>query len=201
VWLTESAEPEPAATETLLAAAVEAQGGDTLQSKERPFDHPRISTVEYAGNDDFAAIYNIAPVLPGHSLIVPRRHVERLRFLSEDEACRFFMFARKVTEFLVAHFKAEGFDWTIQDGLSAGQTVGHVHLHVIPRWPDDLPSPGSWYSRLKLPITTSPNGVIDSEARPRLSEADLHKIVVSLGAAATEAGISESAPPTASPAP
>lgn len=159
-----------------------------------PFDHPRIGATEYAGNDDFAAVYNIAPVLPGHSLIVPRWHVERLGALSEDEACRFFMFARKVTEFLVAHFKAEGFDWTIQDGLSAGQTIGHVHLHVIPRWSGDLPSPGSWYSRLKLPIATDLNGVIDSEARPRLSEADLRKIVASLGVAAAEAGISGASP-------
>ncbi len=162
---------------------------DSQHPKECPFDYPRIRTTEYAGNDDFAAIYNIAPVLPGHSLIVPRRHVARLGFLSEDEMCRFFTFARKITEFLVVQFEADGFDWTIQDGLSAGQTVGHVHLHVIPRWPDDLPSPGDWYSLLKLSIRASPNGAIDSESRPRHSEADLFKIVNSLGTAAAEAGI------------
>ncbi|MGH8603968.1 MAG: HIT family protein [Gammaproteobacteria bacterium] len=169
---------------------------DTQNENTCPFDDPSIRTTEYAGNDVFAAIYNIAPVLPGHSLIVPRKHVERLGLLSEDETCRFFTFARKITEFLVAHLHAEGFDWTIQDGMSAGQTIGHVHLHVIPRWPGDLPSPGDWYRRLKLPITSSLNGGIDSEARPRLSETDLHKIVASLGAAATEAGISASAPPS-----
>ncbi|MBW0010761.1 MAG: HIT family protein, partial [Pseudonocardiales bacterium] len=129
---------------------------DTQNEKECPFDHPGVRATEYAGNDDFAAVYNIAPILPGHSLIVPRRHVERLGLLSEDEMCRFFAFARRITGFLLAHFTAEGFDWAIQDGVSAGQTVGHVHLHVIPRWPGDLPSPGDWYSRLRLPITTSP---------------------------------------------
>ncbi|MGH3827389.1 MAG: HIT family protein [Pseudonocardiaceae bacterium] len=154
-----------------------------------PFDHPGICATEYAGNDDFAAIYDVAPILPGHTLIVPRRHVARLRFLGEDESCRFFAFAHNVTRFLVAHFEAEGFDWAMQDGVSAGQTVGHVHLHVIPRWPGDLPSPGDWYSRLQLPITTSPHGAGDSAARLRLNETDLFKIVASLRTAATEAGI------------
>ncbi|MGH3853419.1 MAG: HIT family protein [Pseudonocardiaceae bacterium] len=162
---------------------------DTRHEIECPFDHPRIRAVEYAGNDDFAAIYDIAPILPGHTLIVPRRHVARVGLLDDDETCRFFAFAHKITRFLVAHFEAEGFDWAIQDGVSAGQTVGHVHLHVIPRWPGDLPSPGDWYSRLQLPVSTSPHGAGGSDMRPRLSEADLRKIVTSLRTAATEAGI------------
>lgn len=159
------------------------------REQECPFDYPRIRVAEYAGSNNFAAVYNIAPVLPGHSLVVPRRHVETLRFLSDGEVCRFFIFAHRVTKFLLAHFKADGFDWTIQDGVSAGQTVGHVHLHVIPRWVGDLPSPGDWYSRLELPITSSRDGIIDSEARPRLSDAELNKIVASLRAAAAEVGI------------
>jgi bis(5'-adenosyl)-triphosphatase len=162
---------------------------ETRHEIECPFDHPRIRVTEYAGNDDFAAICDIAPILPGHTLIVPRRHVARVGFLGEDETCRFFAFAHKITRFLVAHFKAEGFDWAIQDGVSAGQTVGHVHLHVIPRWPGDLPSPGDWYARLQLPVITSPHGAGGSAKRPRLNEADLCKIVTSLRVAATEAGI------------
>ena len=147
---------------------------------ECPFDHPAIRSVEYAGDDEFAAIYNIAPILPGHSLIVPRRHVERLALLKDDEVCHLFLFARRVTDFLSAHFQADGFDWTIQDGASAGQTVGHVHLHVVPRRPEDLLSPGGWYMRLRSPI--------DSEARPRLSNSELNRIVTVLRSAATEAG-------------
>ena len=165
-----------------------------LQSEQGcPFDHPGIRISEYADDGEFAAVYNavynIAPVLPGHSLIVPRRHVERLGLLSDNEVCHFFTFARRVTDFLLSHFKADGFDWTIQDGMSAGQTVGHVHLHVIPRWPDDLPSPGDWYERLRLPIATKPNGVIDSTVRPLLNHSELNTIVTSLRSAATEVGI------------
>jgi len=154
-----------------------------------PFDHPGIQVTEYAGDDDFAAIYNVAPILPGHSLVVPRWHVERLMLLSKDEICRFFTFAGKVTNFLMFHFKAEGFDWAIQDGMSAGQTVSHLHLHVLPRWSGDLPSPGDWYSRLKLPIIANLQNTTDSEGRTRLHETDLRKVVAALRAAATGYGL------------
>ena len=163
---------------------------NSRNAQECPFDHPGVRTTEYVGNEQFAAIYNIAPVLPGHSLVVPRRHIERLALLRDNEVCYFFIFARRITEFLLSQFKADGFDWTIQDGMSAGQTVGHVHLHVIPRWLNDLPSPGDWYARLKLPIVTNTDGVIDSEVRPRLSRAELNAIVTSLRAAATGLEIS-----------
>jgi bis(5'-adenosyl)-triphosphatase len=155
-----------------------------------PFDHPGIRAAEYAGDDEFAAIYNIAPVLPGHSLVIPRRHVERLGLFSDIEVCHFFTLVRRITDFLSSNFKADGFDWAIQDGMSAGQTVGHVHLHVIPRWFGDLPSPGDWYRRLNLPIATNSAGAIDSDVRPRLSDAELNTVVTSLRAAATEMRIS-----------
>ena len=161
-----------------------------MGGQECPFDHPGIRMAEYAGNEEFAAIYNMAPVLPGHSLVVPRRHIERLGLLDDNQVCHFFVFARRITEFLLSCFGADGFDWTIQDGMSVGQTVGHLHLHLIPRWLDDLPSPDNWYARLKLPIATNSNGAIDSEVRPRLSDAELSAIFTSLRAAAADVGIS-----------
>src|ERR1041385_9572891 len=88
-----------------------------------PFDRERITRPTLAGNDRFAAIYNVAPIVPGHSLVVPRRHVERFMGLNESELCQFFVFARRVTDMLMAAFEADGFDWSIQDGESAGQTV------------------------------------------------------------------------------
>jgi diadenosine tetraphosphate (Ap4A) HIT family hydrolase len=106
--------------------------------------------------------------------------------------CHFFTFARRITNFLSSHFKADGFDWAIQDGMSAGQTVGHVHLHVLPRWFGDLPSPGDWYRRLKLPIVTSSAGIIDSDVRPHLSGAELNTVVTSLRAAAQKRGLARS---------
>src|SRR5262249_44892582 len=157
--------------------------------QECPFDYPGIRGAEYAGDERFAAIYNIAPVLPGHSLIIPRWHVARLGDLSEEESRRFFVFAGRVTKFLVAHFQGDGFDWSIQDGWTAAQTVEHIHLHIIRRWQGDLPAPGDWYARLQMPIATTGGGPIGSDVRPRLSDLDLDKIVGALSVAADKAGI------------
>jgi bis(5'-adenosyl)-triphosphatase len=152
-----------------------------------PFDGDNIRPAEYFGTDRFAALYNIAPIVPGHSLLIPRRHVARLLELTDDEVQEFFLLARGITRFLVAQFTAAGFDWSIQDGQAAGQTVPHVHLHIIPRWPHDLPSPGGWYDRLKLPVSASADEVIDSALRPRLSPAELSRVVNRLAAEASTA--------------
>lgn len=142
-----------------------------------PFHGEAIRRSEFAGDAQCAAIYNVAPILPGHSLIIPRRHVTRMADLGDGEICHLFVFARRITQFLVAEFGADGFDWSVQDGASAGQTVQHVHLHVIPRWPSDLPEPGDWYRRLYGPFETDGDGMIDSASRKRLSEDEMDRIV------------------------
>jgi bis(5'-adenosyl)-triphosphatase len=163
-------------------------------SSNCPFDAPEIRSTEYVGDERFAALYNIAPILPGHSLVIPRRHVERVALLGEDELGDLFIFARDVTKFLQQHFNAEGYDWTIQDGRSAGQTIDHVHLHVIPRWLGDLPTPGDWYLRLKLPSMSEIGTLPDSDTRPRLEAAELEKIVSELRIAAVRYGLPKRQP-------
>ncbi|GAA1378247.1 HIT family protein [Catellatospora chokoriensis] len=145
-----------------------------------PFDAEAIRSSEFAGTDHFAAIYNVAPIVPGHSLVVPREHLTSLLDLDPSRQAGFFGFARHVTRFLLAEFSATGFDWIIQDGQDAGQTVCHLHLHVIPRWKGDLPEPGDWYTRLRLPLGETGNGPVDSRARTRLSEEKLQTVVTTL---------------------
>ena len=120
----------------------------------------------------FSALYNIAPVLPGHSLVIPNNHYESLSELSDDELCEMMVFARRVTSVLKTVFGCDGFDWTIQDGVSAGQTVPHLHLHIIPRKPLDMPESNEWYSK----IPQSEEGILDSENRARLNEKEYNEI-------------------------
>lgn len=124
----------------------------------------------------FSAYYNIAPILPGHSLIIPNKHYESLFELSEDEQSEMMVFARKITSVLKTVFNCDGFDWTIQDGVSAGQTVPHLHLHIVPRKPLDLPESNEWYSK----IQPSENGILDSENRARLNDDEYNKITAKL---------------------
>ena len=84
------------------------------------------------------------------------------------------MFSRDTTKILLSVFKSSGFDWTIQEGEEAGQSIPHLHLHLIPRRQNDLSQPGDWYPLVK----ESEAEIIDSEARPRLSANEM-KVIVS----------------------
>jgi bis(5'-adenosyl)-triphosphatase len=160
-----------------------------------PFCPPAVEPAAFFADERFMALYNVAPVLPGHALIVPRRHVASLLELADDELAAFVLFARRITRFLHRAFTADGFDWTVQDGASAGQTVLHLHLHVIPRVSGDLPDPGDWYPALIASDTAQAaalgeiaNGQIDSRARPRLTPAEHAQVTAYLRALIGDAG-------------
>jgi diadenosine tetraphosphate (Ap4A) HIT family hydrolase len=82
------------------------------------------------------------------------------------------VFARKITLVLKTFFNCDGFDWTIQDGVSAGQTVAHLHLHIIPRKPFDMPESNEWYSK----IPPNEAQLLDSDHRERLSDEEYNAI-------------------------
>lgn len=124
----------------------------------------------------FSAFYNIAPILPGHSLVIPNKHYASLFELPDDELSEMMLFARKITSVLKTVFRCDGFDWTIQDGVSAGQTVPHLHLHIIPRKPHDLPESNEWYSK----IPQSETGFLDSKNRARLNDREYDEITARL---------------------
>lgn len=130
----------------------------------------------------FSAFYNIAPILPGHSLVIPNKHYESLFELHDDELNEMMLFARKITAVLKTVFNCEGFDWTIQDGVSAGQTVPHLHLHIIPRKPFDMPESNEWYS--KIPLNEAK--LLDSNNRERLSNKEYNDITNKLKLASTK---------------
>ncbi|HEX3733501.1 MAG TPA: HIT family protein [Mycobacteriales bacterium] len=149
-------------------------------SKEQcAFAQKEPKSSEFAGNSGFAAIYNIAPIVPGHSLVIPRRHIKRINELSEDEFGRYWLFARDITNFLLHAFKTDAFDWIVQEQKAAGQTVPHLHLHIIPRVAEDFVDPGDWYPRLSQGRIVDPaHEVVNSNDRVRLS-IDEHKRITS----------------------
>jgi bis(5'-adenosyl)-triphosphatase len=157
-------------------------------AKTCPFHPKGRHDREIASTSEFSAIYNIAPILPGHTLVIPTRHAESLLDLSADELGRYAFFARRVTDALLAIFEADGFNWTLQDGPSAGQTVGHLHVHVIPRREGDLPQPGDWYPKLQQQIGDG-SGPVDSERRPRLSDSELRRLASAIRKRGAELGV------------
>ncbi len=81
------------------------------------------------------------PVSPGHSLVIPRRHVGSFfETTAAERACMFELLAQAKAE-LDESCRPDGFNIGINDGAAAGQTVPHLHLHLIPRYAGDAPDP------------------------------------------------------------
>jgi bis(5'-adenosyl)-triphosphatase len=138
-----------------------------------PFCLPEILNSVFAKSENYYAIYNIAPVFPGHSLIIPKEHIVSILDLSESQLIEMTLFAGKVTRLLLRVFKTEGFNWSIQSSESAGQTIEHVHFHIVPRTKGDLKIPGNWYPK----IQNNDSEILDSMFREKLDLSQMDKII------------------------
>jgi len=81
------------------------------------------------------------PVSPGHTLIIPRRHVASFFETSTAERLRLLQLLEEEKLRLDEEFKPDGYNVGINDGSAAGQTIFHLHIHLIPRYLGDLPEP------------------------------------------------------------
>ncbi|XP_018589665.1 bis(5'-adenosyl)-triphosphatase [Scleropages formosus] len=95
------------------------------------------------------ALVNRKPVVPGHVLVCPLRVVERLRDLRPEEVSDLFQTTQRVANIVEKHFQATSLTVAIQDGPEAGQTVQHVHVHVLPRKAGDFERNDSIYDELQ----------------------------------------------------
>ena len=87
------------------------------------------------------AIRDTYAVSDGHTLIVPSRHVISIYDLPVAEYEGIWDLVSQVRQRLVTDFHPDGFNIGVNDGVAAGQTVMHAHVHVIPRWNSDVPDP------------------------------------------------------------
>lgn len=81
------------------------------------------------------------PVSPGHALIIPRRHVASFFDLTQDERQDMFNMVDDVKRILDDRFHPDGYNIGVNIGEAAGQSIFHVHLHLIPRYSGDVPNP------------------------------------------------------------
>ena len=88
------------------------------------------------------ALVNLKPLLPGHVLVSPVRVTPRLSQLTSQETADLFLTVQRVSKMIERVFHASALNVAIQDGVDAGQSVPHVHVHVIPRKHDDLKDRG-----------------------------------------------------------
>jgi len=83
--------------------------------------------------DDFVlAFLDIYPASKGHTLVVPKKHVTRLKDLSDEELAKFWRGVKKVIEKIEK--LSSDYNIVINQGTLAGQEIPHLHVHIIPRY-------------------------------------------------------------------
>ncbi|GMH51938.1 hypothetical protein TL16_g01119, partial [Triparma laevis f. inornata] len=96
------------------------------------------------------AFVNLRPIVPGHVLICPKRSgVLRMQDLSEAEYLDLWSTVRTVQSMIESTHSATGSNVAVQDGKSAGQSVPHVHVHVLPRKGGDFESNDDVYEEIE----------------------------------------------------
>nr|WP_228530930.1 MULTISPECIES: DUF3427 domain-containing protein [Myxococcaceae] len=105
-----------------------------------PFCSPRAEQVFHEG-ELVRGLWDAFPVSPGHALLVTRRHVPTWFEATDAERAELTAATLLARQTILRHYPAEGFNLGVNAGEVAGQTVPHLHLHVIPRVPGDVPDP------------------------------------------------------------
>ena len=81
------------------------------------------------------------PITPGHTLIIPKRHIGSFFEITEQERTALLDLMNQAQKLLIEEFNPDGFNIGINDGPAAGQTVPHLHIHLIPRFKGDQEDP------------------------------------------------------------
>ncbi|MDW7644417.1 MAG: HIT family protein [Desulfuromonadales bacterium] len=92
-------------------------------------------------NELAMAIHDGYPVSSGHSLIIPKRHIASIFETTPAEQAALWELVVKMRESLLEEHHPAGFNIGINDGVAAGQTVLHLHIHLIPRYSGDQCDP------------------------------------------------------------
>lgn len=105
------------------------------------FCHPREEEI-LAENAHAQIIHDNSPVSDGHCLIVPKRHIKTLFEATKEENEAFFELILKAKEIIHERgFEPDGYNIGSNNDVAAGQSVFHLHIHVIPRYHGDVEQP------------------------------------------------------------
>ncbi len=94
------------------------------------------STAVYE-DDDFKAILDVNPAARGHVIILPKNHAANIYELTDEDASKIMIVAKKIATAIEKAYHCDGVNILQNNGEAAGQTVFHLHVHVIPRFKGD----------------------------------------------------------------
>jgi diadenosine tetraphosphate (Ap4A) HIT family hydrolase len=110
-------------------------------NENKPCPFCNVETDKILETEISFAIYDGFPVNEGHALIIPKRHIANYFDLSIDEQKDCIELLNRVKEIVQEKYNPAGFNVGININEAAGQTVPHVHIHLIPRYEGDVEEP------------------------------------------------------------
>lgn len=139
-----------------------------VSMNECPFcEKESIAKVKFLESELCNVVYNRSPIVPGHSLIIPKRHINSLLDLTNEEMNDFMQTSCKAIKVLRKAFSKKDFNFSIQDGPEADQTIPHLHAHILLRTKGDFD--GNIHTE-----------IADSSKRPKLDDEKMSEIVSNL---------------------
>ena len=112
-------------------------------------------------------LVNLKPIIPGHVLIIPKRVCARFADLTPEEVGDLYSSVHKLAPKLEAKYGCSALNIAMQDGKDAGQSVAHVHVHMLPRKPGDFERNDDVYEELDRQELDK---VLEAERKPRTME-------------------------------
>ncbi len=100
-------------------------------------------------NDLAVAIMDKFPVNEGHMLFIPKRHFKTYFEATKEEVVALYDLLHEGKKYLDEKFNADGYNIGINIGEDAGQTIMHLHIHLIPRYKGDVEDPRGGIRHLK----------------------------------------------------
>lgn len=88
--------------------------------------------------EDYLCILDKYPVTEGHSLVIPKSHIEGLEQIND---LHIYNFIEKATNEVRRRYDPDGINVGLNNGAAAGQTIPHLHWHIIPRYEGDMDDP------------------------------------------------------------
>lgn len=102
-----------------------------------------------AENELSFAIYDNFPVNEGHILILPKRHFDNFFDATQEEINQIYSLIHICKENIDKKYKPTGYNIGVNVGYDGGQTIWHVHIHMIPRYKGDVKNPRGGIRRIK----------------------------------------------------
>lgn len=88
-------------------------------------------------DEDFRVILDIEPATKGHALILPKKHFANLYEIDDERASRVLLVAKQMATKMQKALNCDGLNVVQNNGVAAGQTVFHFHMHLVPRYEND----------------------------------------------------------------